>query len=221
MCLVCSLVARNAKGTFDRNRSTSPKGHTSRHLIPALRLSSDSTAQQDSRSRNRPRSTSPFRGSHGVSSSVACTTASEPRMLPPPPRFAFSSESASGRSTYFVRSTQSDTLHTVATGLAPPPGKLSKSLDDAGGFFRQRAESFDVRRISGLQERNTEQPVYQSEEKVELESESKEELSPRHGRRRSASCSVPSTSKASSGIFDPIEEEPVGEQLQLVLEGDS
>ena len=41
------------------------------------------------------------------------------------------------------------------------------------------------------------------------------------GRRRSQSCSVPSSSSSSRGIFDTILEEPVGEELHRLLDRDS
>ena len=78
---------------------------------------------------------------------------------------------------------------------------------------RPRSESLDIRLPS--------QAFENSADEFGIEREELEEQSNIRRRRRSASCSVPSSPKIRDGPFDPILEEPVGQELERVLEGDS
>ena len=78
---------------------------------------------------------------------------------------------------------------------------------------RPRSESLDIRLSS--------QAFENSAEELGIKREELEEQPILHRRRRSASCSVPSSPRIGDGTFDPILEEPVGQELERVLEGDS
>ena len=78
---------------------------------------------------------------------------------------------------------------------------------------RPRSESLDIRVSS--------QACEYSGEELGIKREELEEQPIIHRRRRSASCSVPSSPRIGDGAFDPILEEPVGQELERVLEGDS
>ena len=100
---------------------------------------------------------------------------------------------------------------------------LGKSYDSAKGFSRLRAHSLDIQRSSTILNvsKGPLSPELQNnaEEKL-LEAEESPPERIRAGRRRSLSCSVPTSHNTKSGC-ETIFEEPVGEELQSILEGDS
>jgi len=154
ICLVCSLVARHAKGTPDRSRSTSPN----------------------------------------------CARVSV--MGPPPSKFSFSNRA--------TKQSMNVSFH-IKSAEDMPNLKFS-----AGVRHRPRSESLDIRRTPQDLEEDCNDPLQTNREELEGQPIV-------HRRRRSASCSVlvPSSSERGSGPFDPILEEPVGDELQRVFEGDS
>ena len=88
--------------------------------------------------------------------------------------------------------------------------------------IRPRSESLDNRHSSQDLEYPTQIPSASSDPLAENEEEKLEEEEPKvHRRRRSASCSVPSSPRIGASPFDPILEEPVGDDLQRILEADS
>lgn len=220
VCLVCTLVARQVKGNSDRTRSTSPKGRSSKHLIPSLNLSSDSNVT--SPNLVRPRSTSPPRIGHGKQIGHF---SSSPQMPPPRPRFPFSKQPQSiqsamrqalGATSYEETDPAEEKVDTADEAM------LGKSLDTASGFFRARAHSLDQSsvglRVVDRREDYSPGPSDFTEEKFESSEEIQEK--PRvQGRQRSASCHI--LSSPSKRGCDTILEEPVVEELQSILEGDS
>lgn len=158
VCLVCSLVARHAKGSLDRSRSISPN----------------------------------------------CGRASI--MPPPPTKFSFSNRL---------------TKQAMNVSFHVNPAEDIPELKISGGLrHRPRSESLDSRRSPP---RDLEYPTQESNTSHSLRNnrDNLEEGPIVHRRRRSASCSVPSSSNHVAGSIDPILEEPVGDELQRILEGDS
>lgn len=223
-CLVCSLVARNAKGSIDRSRSTSPKRGTSVHLIPSLKLSSDQiTFQQHSTQHVRSRS-------HSLGSTSTNLTNNGiqriPRkMPPPPPRFSSSSQEEKVNSNGEFLSERSSfqkamycALNTTPSdNFALPADKkmVEKSLNYSDNYFRPRAESLEIRQTLSAEDK-----IFPGYSPVNNEVKDSDEFPvPPSRRRRSASCHVLSSSKSDPG-FHTIQEEPVGEELQRILEGD-
>lgn len=206
VCLVCSLVARHAKSFGERNRSTSPKPMNSRdrHLIPSLNLNGDMTIGAERHSRPRARSTSPHRDvqstqslfmqKHGVAPNASRA------MHPPPPKFKI------------LRQKVAVTFD------------LDTIEDNRGGHDndwrqRPRAESLDIRYSQHKQSEHDRSQTSLGERPEDSELPS---ATIPHRRQRSASCSVlsPSRESGSGPKFDPILEEPVGEELQQVFESD-
>lgn len=182
VCLVCSLVARNAKTSLDRSRSASPKGTTSRkHTLPSLKQSSNQAPSLQKLS-VRPRSVSfsavARESSFSKESSIPLKT-----MPPPPPRFF-----VSNREECKERSRADELQDAMHCAL-----KVERSPE-----------------ISALDERSPEADELSREFPMPQ---------PRMRRRRSASCHVLSSSNPSS-VFDTIQEEPVGEELQNIVDGD-
>jgi hypothetical protein len=236
VCLVCTLVARHAKGVLDRTQSISPRKPNSKHVISAA------TPQL-----MRPRSTSPIRtsGKQAVASFTLSRDGklvplSEPstapmQMPPPPPRLPQLSKGMGTPKTYVSPAIQSqiqsmDYSLSSTSSPAYDSSMLGKSLDTAGGFFRRRAESLDIRRSSATMpehgifpEQHGGSPEY--DPTLERELKSDEDIEDHHSqfthrRRRSASCHVLSTtSPGSPGGCDTILEEPIGEELHQILEG--
>jgi hypothetical protein len=105
-------------------------------------------------------------------------------------------------------------FHINPAAEEPPARKINASLR-----HRPRSESLDDRRSS----QDLECPTQESESRHPLiaDGEEPEEQPIVHRRRRSASYSVPSSPGIGAGPFDPILEEPVGDDLQRVLGGDS
>lgn len=237
VCLVCTLVARHAKGMLDRTKAISPRKPNSKHVISAL------TPQLMG-----PRSNSPIRSS--VKQAAASLTLSVDgallplpgssttpmQMPPPPPRLPQISKGMGASKTYVSPAIQSqiqsmDYSLPSTSSQADDSSMLGKSLDTAGGFFRRRAESLDIRGSSSfmpehgmLPEQHGGSPQHDSTSERDLKSEEDIEDPPTslftHRRRRSASCHVLSTtSPGSPGGCDTILEEPIGEELQQILEG--
>jgi hypothetical protein len=234
VCLVCTLVARQAKGMLDR--TISPRKPSSKHVISA--------APQ----LMRPRSNSPIRSSgSGKPASTSFTlkrdvapvplsgsSTTPMQMPPPPPRLPQLSKGMGTQQTYVSPNIQSEIQsmdYSLSSTSSPAydSSMLGKSLDTAGGFFRRRAESLDIRHSSSfmpehgkLPEQHGGSPEYDSTLERELKSEEDIEDPSQftHRRRRSASCHVLSTtSHGSPGGCDTILEEPIGEELQQILEG--
>jgi hypothetical protein len=140
------------------------------------------------------------------------------KMPPPPPRLSFPAEekvdaepSQTLQNALFcaVNAARSEEISNSAN-----KNLLNKSLDYSGGYLRQRSESLEIR-----QSHSDEDParLYPTEPLQESKEFDVPEV-PR--RRRSASCHVLSSGKKSSGGgFQTIYEEPVGEDLQRILEG--
>ena len=230
VCLVCTLVARQVKGSLDSIRSNSPRNRRSKHLIPSLNLSSEGKMKNPNQLGapvlNRPRSMSPPRTSRSVSSfslldhegKGSCST---PKKMPPPlPRFPFSNRAG--------LSEQLKRCERPSADVNPAEDDiLGKSLDSATGFSRSRARSLDIRQTYGnfchVDWEEDQRPLESASLSDEKEPASEDtQVQPRlKGRRRSASCTVPSSSHSSSGVCDTIHEEPVGEELQRILEGDT
>jgi hypothetical protein len=251
VCLVCTLAARHVKGTSDRTtRSTSPRSRNSKHLIPSLNLSSDADTKNPNQSRHpglvRPRSASPSKTGNGTMASSLTfiqngSSFTPKKMPPPPPRFPFSSRIVCNEKqppcdmgcisdgSAANRVMHSAMYHALKADEAADPADetmLGKSLDSASGFSRSRAQSLDIRRspamTQGVGWRNDQSPETNDFGEEKLSASEELQTEPRvQGRRRSASCSVLSPSSSSQTICDTILEEPVGEELQRILEGDS
>jgi len=125
-------------------------------------------------------------------------------MLPPPPRFSASSQSGAA-----VDGLQS----TVSAALAVP---RSEHRDQPTNNARPRAGSLELRKAHF-----TEPPTSNEEEELDQQpTVGKDGFHvPMAPRRRSASFHVLSSVNPNGG-FQTIEEEPVGEELQEILEGD-
>jgi len=205
VCLVCSIVARHAKAGPDRNRSTSPKpNRSSTHLIPSLNLSEDGKLVSSLLSLRRPRSTSPHHKvelQHSRTFPHEHSWSNQPgesplKMPPPPPKLSLSSRpEKQGLNVTFD-------LNAAAQLRSLAIGNLRQ---------RPRAESLDIR-YRGREE------IKERDECPEIP----EEQEYVHRRRRSASCSVLSSSRDIEGpSIDPILEEPTSHELKDILEGES
>jgi len=201
ICLVCSLVVRHAKGSSERNRSSSPgpksaRG-TSRHLIPTLNLSTD--GKTDVNNRHRSPSTSPHRDAYQVSTKASQVPM---KMPPPPPKFSFSNHFPGSEGICRSRSNPDE-----ENRFTPIEVQLRQ---------RPRAESLDLRRTV----QNLDDTSSFHGRAIADKTEESEEQPAAHRRRRSVSCSVPLSSQAVGATFDPILEEPVVNELQEILEGE-
>lgn len=201
ICLVCSLVARYAKGSIDRNRSISPNIGRTSHLIPSLNLSTDEKNGVTNQLRHRSRSTSPHRGDMGESPL---------KMPPPPPKFAFANKAEKPGMT-------------VSFHL-DPVREIPDRAHEGDIKYRPRSESLEIHRSSRDSDwylaKSSSDPGAFSTRNHGDETKELEDQPIVRGRRRSASYSVPSSSSLGP-TFDPILEEPVGQELQRILEGDS
>ncbi len=135
------------------------------------------------------------------------------KMPPPPPKFSL---------TNLVEKPDVNT-----TFLLGSVGKISGRKREMDVKHRPRADSLEILRSSRdtdwyLKKAHSDPISFSPEVNVEKAEKSQEEPVV-HQRRRSASCSVPSSSSPSTtgATFDPILEEPVGNELQRILEGDS
>jgi hypothetical protein len=236
LCLVCSLVARHAKGVLDRNQSVNPRKPNSKHVITPYNLGSERklAVQNPSGAPQslRPRSTSPKSDRNRVLSSFTFSSNIEnpttpQKMPPPPPRFPGKVSEPVGIPQFSSTSRQDNQVGVTTVfprQMVAPIEMLGKSLDSAGGFHRPRSESLDVRHTVtmsgmlpgencrspnlGLSEHDPQEPVETNECPVQT-------------RRRSASLSVLSTvaTMARAG-FDTIFEEPLNEDYESVFDMD-
>ena len=207
VCLVCSLVARHAKFSLDRTipgcRTNGPKGGTSSHYIPSLNLSYETSegTPSDNLGENRK------------------------------PRFAFSRPLGGGSGSGFqaLQAAVSCAMNSNPTNGLDPIGEDS-TVGQGRGFMsgslhRPRSESLDARRMNTAPSH----PKEQGEKNMSYlylaavgSLEEEEETSARV-RRRSQSCSVPSTKSPSSttASCDPILDKPIGEDLKCIFGGES
>lgn len=200
-CLVCSLVARNAKS---KSRSISPTTSTKKQLMPSANARCTPVGQPPKQQlfkqelRVRPRS---------FSFSEIGRTAAKPTvpreliktMPPPPPRFSGRQEDSNNDNNNMdiIQSTMSSALAV----------HRSEARDQAPNA-RPRAESLDLRKFS-LSANDPQPTVGEDGFQVPF---------PPLVRRRSASFHV--LSAVSPNGCQTIVEEPVGEELQELLEGD-
>jgi hypothetical protein len=200
-----------------RPRSTSPMRGDRSSVVSSLPFSWEGN-------RSTVDSSLPFRWE----GAGASTTPKKMPMPPPPPRFPFSKQQPCEKASAPEGVTGNDTIHSAvyralhaasSDHVSNPAeeSELGKSLDISGGFLRPRAESLDI--LPSLAWRGTravhdDEPMSPEMDRLEFQAPRKQ------GRRRSASCSVPS-SQSSIGASDTIIEEPVGEELQRILEGDT
>ena len=235
VCLVCTLVARQAKGMLDRTKSVSPRKPSSKHVISAVTpqlMQHRSTSPI--RSSGKPAAASLSLNVDGALVPLSGYSATPMQMPPPPPRLPQISKGMGAPKTSVSPAIQSQIQsmdYSLSSTSSPEydSSMLGKSLDTAGGFFRRRAESLDIRSSSSfmpehdmLPEQHGGSPHYESTLERDLKSEEdiEEPSLFTHRRRRSASCHVLSTtSPGSPGGCDTILEEPIGEELQQILEG--
>ncbi|KAL3928209.1 MAG: hypothetical protein SGBAC_012745, partial [Bacillariaceae sp.] len=206
-CLVCSLVARNAKA---KGRSVSPIASKPRkQLMPSANDRctpvSQPQKQQLHKQELRVRPTS-------FSFSEMGRTCAKPlipkglfkTMPPPPPRFSLPSQPGASSNI------QPEVLITSALAVHP-----SEQRDQPTNNARPRAGSLDLRKSRFMQP-----PSSNEEEDLdEQPTVGKDGFQvPILRRRRSASFHV--VSSVTPNGFQTIEEDPVGEDLQEILEGD-
>jgi hypothetical protein len=244
VCLVCSLVARYAKGGCDLDRSVSPRSRSgSKHPAPSASLNVGGNIRMQTQPKLcaaiRRRSTTPPRGndSYAVDSSVTDLLGGDmestpKKMPPPPPRFPFSGGSSivqnqTQSGSRDGSSLQSATFYAMeATSgnedVDPATGEevLGKSLDTAGDFMRPRSESLDIGHshttYGRVDIRVTTAIDEYSRPQPELSSFGEVDTKPKHaGRPRSMSCSVPSSS---SPRCDTIFEESIDGELKHILD---
>lgn len=223
VCLVCSLVARHAKFTLDRNASNPTKGGgssssasgTTSHYIPSLNLSYDSSSlnqectQQPrfafSRSSRRPSSDSSGSGFQALQAAVSCA----------------------------INSTSSNEILSTNGG----PGSTKKSMGrhsfSKNRNHRPRAESLDVRRTNLTPPPHRQQDGQKEKSMSYLylaavdnfsEDHTEEEIPENNhsttARRRSLSCTGPSNSNQSAtgeGTNDLLHKSTIAEDLQYIL----
>eukprot|EP00536_Pseudo-nitzschia_multiseries_P003333 jgi/Psemu1/252538/estExt_Genewise1Plus.C_510030 len=212
VCLICSLVARHAKFTLDRNAS---KKGTTCHYIPSLNLSYDSCNGR----RNRSLSAATYFSSNNESS--------------PQPRFAFSrrpgssSDGGSGSGFQALQAAVSCALN--SNTKTSPLESAEKSTGGRQSLQRPRAESLDVRRCQQQNAKEKEKNMsYLYLAAVDNFSEDLEGEVPKNissnSRRRSLSCSVPSNTNkqsAKGGGSTMLQKSTIAEDLQYILGGGS
>jgi len=248
VCLICSLVARHAKFTLDRNAS---KNKTTCHYIPSLNLSYDSC---NNGKRNRSLSAATYFSSNHES--------------PQQPRFAFSrrqSSSGDGGASGLqalqaavscaINSSNNSPTHSsngversvgVRQSLEHSTNNVEKSVGGRQSFQhatndmektvggrqslqRPRAESLDVRRVQqqDTQEKNMSYLYLAAVDNFsdDLAGEIPKNITQSNARRRSLSCSVPSKSNQQSatggGSRTIIQKSTVAEDFQYIWGGNS
>ncbi|CAJ1914436.1 unnamed protein product [Cylindrotheca closterium] len=210
-CLVCSLVARNAKSkgrSLSPNSTNAPK-QPRKQLMPSAGVRCTPVSQPQKQQlykqelRVRPRS---FSFSDIGRSSIKPTVPRElvKTMPPPPPRFSV--PSLPGRASNAVPGGFQKTMSSALAVTRSPEHR-----DQLSNNARPRAESLDLRRARFL-----EPPASNEEPLNHQPTVGKVRF---HVRRRSASFDALSSS-VKANEFPTIEEEPVGEDLQEMLEGD-
>jgi hypothetical protein len=245
VCLVCSLVARHAKFTLDRTASStrsvsSSKTATSSHFIPSLNLNHDSHNRSMEDGRSSCSMGKSFEGSRGLLSSRS-------QYDPATPRFAFS-RSAAGSGGLGGDNSGFQALQ-AAVSCALGAGPLSSSEDvvdpihenssrtvklgvttGRGHHARPRSESLDVRRTPSTAPRTARQlqhAQHRHQEKnmsylyLAAVDSFADDANSSQVRRRSLSCSVPSSSSPPPGDCDTMLQKPIGEELQYILGADS
>jgi hypothetical protein len=147
------------------------------------------------------------------------------------PRFAFSRPLGVGGSSSGFQALQavvSCAISSTPTNGLDPIGEDS-TAEQGRGFknnllHRPRAESLDVRRMNITPSHDKQQGEKNMSYLYLAAVESLEEEEPSsHARRRSQSCSVPSTKSPSSAsaACDPILDKPISEDLQCIFGGES
>jgi TAZ zinc finger len=231
VCLVCSLVARHAKFTLDRTivtpgcrQSSVKRDGNSSHFVPSLILKEEESFDEKSSESSAVIFTQSYDETRGFMSAG-------PRSESSPPRFPFSRPVArirdgNGRGFQALQAAVSCAIE------ANHPSSLPSSLDSIGGdsignssvhnksnYTRPRSESFDVQSCQYSQEEKRSDGTKSMSYLYLAAVESLEEEPPTPSRRRSQSCSVPSTN--SSSTESRILGKPMGEELQCFLGGDS
>jgi hypothetical protein len=158
------------------------------------------------------------------------------KMPPPPPRFSFSRDASHLSNAEEPRNVDDAmycALSTTASDDNVNPADermLGKSLDSSTGFLRPRAESLDIRKshatlggldLRGFRGRSDVDDSPELDVDDALATSEAMQTPSLHRRRRSLSLNLPSPSRGSPDGCDTIYEEPVGEVLQRILEGDS
>jgi len=225
VCLVCSLVARHAKFTLDRNASNATKvgssgsssSGTTSHYIPSLNLSYDSSSSNQeckqqprfafSRSSRRPSTSSADGGSgfQALQAAVSCA----------------------------INSTSSNEILSTNGGPASTNKSMGTHSFGKNRNHRPRAESFDVRRTSLTPPPRRQQDGQKEKSMSYLYLAAVDNFSEDHteeaipeknnstmSRRRSLSCTGPSNSNQSAtgeGNNDPLHKSTIAEDLQYIL----
>jgi len=230
VCLVCSLVARHAKFTLDRNASNATKGvgvGTTSHYIPSLNLSYDSCD-----------------GNRNRSMSFATHSSSNQDSTQQQPRFAFSrrqNNSGDGGSGFqALQAAVSSALNSsdeLSTNASPGTKKsVERQSFGMNRSHRPRAESLDVRRTHLTPPPYQQQQQRNQNEKSmsylylaavdnfsddHVEEEIPENNHSTNARRRSLSCTVPSNinQSATGGGNDLLPKSTIAEDLQCILGG--
>jgi hypothetical protein len=231
VCLVCSLVARHAKFTLDRTITTpgcrlssSKKDGNSSRFVPSLVLKEEESFDE----RSNELSTIFFSQSHDeTQGNLSVGSRSESSS----PRFAFSRPVTKNRECN-VRGFQALQAAVSCAIEANHPSVLSSTLDpisedsiennnqhQKSKYTRSRSESFDVQSCQYSQEVQRSEGTKSMSYLYLAAVESLEEAPPTQARRRSQSCSVPSTSASSTE--NPMLGKPMGEELHCILGGDS
>lgn len=247
VCLVCSLVARHAKFTLDRTASScrsanSSKTGTSSHFIPSLNLNHDSNNGHRADGHSSSLMSKSLDGSKCFLSPRS-PFASDPAQ----PRFAFSR--AAGNVGISGENSGFQALQ-AAVSCALGAGPLSSSEDvldpiqenpsrtvkvgvatGRGYNTRPRSESLDVFRTPSTVPRTTRQLQQGRQHRHQEKNMSylylaavdsfAEDVNTSQVRRRSLSCSVPSSSSPPTDECDAILQKPIGEELQYILGADS
>mmetsp|Transcript_10400 Transcript_10400/g.10051 ORF Transcript_10400/g.10051 Transcript_10400/m.10051 type:complete len:385 (+) Transcript_10400:224-1378(+) len=235
VCLVCSLVARHAKFTLDRNASTTTKGvgvGTTSHYIPSLNLSNDSCD-----------------GNTNRSMSFVTHSSSNQDSTQQQPRFAFSRRQSNpgdcGSGFEALQAAVSSALNSSndqSTNASPGTEKCAgRQHFGMNRSHRPRAESLDVRRTHMAPPQYQQQQQQQHEQRNQneksmsylylaavdnfsddhTEEEIPENNHSTNARRRSLSCTVPSNIKqsATGGGNDLLQKSTIAEDLQCILGG--
>jgi len=229
VCLVCSLVARHAKFTLDRNAFNATKGYgdgTASHYIPSLNLSYDSCD-----------------GNRNRSISFATCSSSYRDSTPRQPRFAFSrrqNNADDGESGFQALQAavscalNSSSSNEMSTTRGPKTKKSAgRQCFGKNRGNRPRAESLDFRRPHLSSTPYHQQRRKQNEKNMNYlylaavdnfsdDRNDGEILDKKHStnaRRRSLSCTVPSNSNQSTagGVNALLQESTITEDLQYIL----
>lgn len=250
VCLVCSLVARHAKFTLDRSSSTSRsvtsiKSATSTHFIPSLNLNQDACRGGREESPTSSSTSMPFDGGRGILSSRSPFS-----IDPSQPRFAFSRSAATGGlggDNSGFQALQAAVSCALSAGPHHSPEDVLEPIDEIPSrtvqhgygihkvhnqrHHRPRSESLDVCGTPSAvpaTARQSQQGQPRQQEKnmsylyLAAVDSFAEEVNPSQVRRRSLSCTVPSSSSTPPvGQHETMLQNPIGEELQYILGADS